>query len=252
MPLVTLLTDFGTADGYVAEMKGVLLTGAPNAQVIDVSHEVPAQDVEFARLAFARYWRRFPTGAVHIVVVDPDVGTARKAIAIESDGRFAIGPDNGVLSPAMLLPGARAVSLPIPHGASPTFHGRDVFAPAAVRLLRGDAFEDIGTWYNDAAVRRTPEAQRRVDGGQDGLVLAVDRFGNLITNLTGRGDGTVELAGKLLRICRTYGDVSEGELLALIGSHGLIEVAVRGGHAARTLGIGRGAPVTLRRDGGAA
>jgi hypothetical protein len=248
MPLATLLTDFGTADGYVAEMKGVLLSGAPAAQLVDISHDVPAQDVEFARLTFARYWRRFPVGTVHIVVVDPDVGTARKALAIESDGRFAIGPDNGVLSPAMLVPGARAVALSIPHGAAPTFHGRDVFAPAAVRLLRGEEFELLGTPYSDAALRRTPEAQRRPDGGQDGVVLGVDRFGNLITNLTGRGEGTVEIAGKLLRIARTYGDVTEGELLALVGSHGLIEVAVRGGHAARTLGIGRGAPVTLRRD----
>ncbi len=252
MSLVTLLTDFGTADGYVAEMKGVLLSGAPTAQLVDVSHDVPAQDVEFARLAFARYWRRFPAGTVHVVVVDPEVGTSRKALAIESDGRFAVGPDNGVLSPAMLVPGARAVSIEIPQGAAPTFHGRDVFAPAAVRLLCGDSLEMLGTSCSDVALRRTPEAQRRADGGQDGQVLAVDRFGNLITNLTGRGEGTVELAGTLLRISRVYGDVIEGALLALVGSHGLIEVAVRGGNASRTLGIGRGAPVTLRRDGGAA
>jgi len=248
MPLVTLLTDFGTADGYVAEMKGVLYSGAPSVQLVDISHDVPAQDIEFARLTFARYWRRFPVGTVHLVVVDPQVGSQRKALLIESDGRFAIGPDNGVLSPAMLVPGARAISLPIPHGAAPTFHGRDVFAPAAVRVLRGDELDDLGAWCTDAALRRTPEAQRRVDGGQDGMVLAVDRFGNLITNLTARGDGTVEIDGKLLRIVRTYADVSEGDLTALVESHGLIEVAVRGGSAARTLGIGRGAPVTLRRD----
>lgn len=251
MSLVTLLTDFGTADGYVAEMKGVLLSGVPAAQVVDVAHDVPAQDVELARLTFARYWRRFPAGTVHLVVVDPAVGTGRKALAVESDGRFALGPDNGVLSPAMLLPGARAVSIDVPPGASPTFHGRDVFAPAAVRLMRGDALETLGAPFHEAMVRRTPEAQRRADGGQDGQVLSVDRFGNLITNLTGRGGGTVELAGKLLRLSRTYGDVSEGELLALIGSHGLIEVAVRGGNAARTLNVGRGASVTLRRDSGA-
>lgn len=248
MPLATLLTDFGTADGYVGEMKGVLLSGAPSAQLVDISHDIPAQDVEFARLTFARYWRRFPVGTVHLVVVDPDVGTARKALAIESEGRFAVGPDNGVLSPAMLVPGARAVSLAIPANASATFHGRDVFAPAAVRLLNGALLEELGEWCTDAALRRTPEAQRRADGGQDGLVLGVDRFGNLITNLTARGDGTVEIAGRLLRIQRTYGDVSEGELLALVGSHGLLEVAVRGGNAARTLAIGRGEPVTLRRD----
>lgn len=251
MALVTLLTDFGTADGYVAEIKGVLLSGAPTAQVIDVAHDIHAQDVEFARLTFARYWRRFPAGTVHLVVVDPAVGTDRAALAIESDGRFAVGPDNGVLSPAMLLPGARAVALDIPPGASRTFHGRDVFAPAAVRLLLGDALDELGTPFSEAVVTRTPEAQRRPDGGQDGQVLSVDRFGNVITNLTGRGDGTVEIGGQLLRISRTYADVSEGELLALVGSHGLIEVAVRGGNAARTLGVGRGALVTLRRDSGA-
>jgi S-adenosylmethionine hydrolase len=249
MPLVTLLTDFGTADGYVAEMKGVLLTGAPSAQVVDVSHDVPAQDIEFARLTFARYWRRFPAGTVHLVVVDPKVGTSRIAIAVESDGRFAVGPDNGVLSPAMLLPGARAVTLDIPKGASATFHGRDVFAPAAVRLLRGDPLDAVGTPYSDAVLLRTPEAQRRADGGQDGVVLAADHFGNLVTNLTARGGGTVEIAGKLVRIGRTYADVQEGELLAVVGSNGLIEVAVRGGSAERTLGVGHGEPVTLRREG---
>lgn len=248
MPLATLLTDFGTADGYVAEMKGVLLSGVPGAQIVDVAHDVPAQDVEFARLTFARYWRRFPAGTVHLVVVDPHVGTAQKPLAIESDGRFALGPDNGVLSPALLLPDARAVELTIPHGAAPTFHGRDVYAPAAARLLRGDDLESLGTWCTDASLRRTPEAQRRTDGGQDGMVLTVDRFGNLITNLTARGEGTVEIEGQLLRIVHTYGDVSEGELLALVGSHGLIEVAVRGGNASRTLNIGRGTRVTLRRE----
>lgn len=248
MPIATLLTDFGTADGYVAEMKGVLLTGAPATQLVDVAHDVPAQDVEFARLAFARYWRRFPAGTVHLVVVDPAVGTSRAALAIESDGRFAVGPDNGVLSPAMLLPGARAVTLAIPHGAAPTFHGRDVFAPAVVRLLCGEPLDALGEPFSDAVLRRTPEAQRRPDGGQDGRILSVDRFGNLITNLTGRGGVTVEIGGHLLRLSRSYGDVTEGELLALVGSHGLIEVAVRGGSASRALGVGRGEPVTLRRE----
>ncbi|MBM3907573.1 MAG: SAM-dependent chlorinase/fluorinase [Gemmatimonadetes bacterium] len=248
MLLATLLTDFGTADGYVAEMKGVLLSGAPTAQLVDISHDIPVQDVDAARLAFARYWRRFPVGTVHLVVVDPGVGTRRKALAIESNGRFAVGPDNGVLSPALLVPDARAVELSIPHGAAPTFHGRDVFAPAAVRLLTGASLEEMGAWTSEAALLRSPEAQRRPDGGQDGMVLAVDRFGNLITNLTGRGDGVVEIQGRLLRVVHTYGDVAEGEMLALVGSHGLLEVAVRGSSAARALGVGRGTPVSLRRD----
>src|SRR5919107_4845676 len=142
--LITLLTDFGTADGYVAEMKGVLLTQAPDATIVDVTHDVPAHDVESARLAVARYWRRFPRGAVHLVVVDPGVGGSRAALAVESDGRFLLGPDNGILSPALLLAGARAVSLPIPAHAAPTFHGRDVFAPAAAALLGGLPLDSVG------------------------------------------------------------------------------------------------------------
>src|SRR5829696_9949198 len=127
-PIITLLTDFGTADGYVAEMKGVLLTYAPDAVVVDVTHDVAPQDVEAGRLALARYWRRFPAGTVHLAVVDPGVGSARAALAVESDGRYLVGPDNGLLSPALLLVSARAVSLPVPPNASPTFHARDVFA----------------------------------------------------------------------------------------------------------------------------
>src|SRR5688572_26275534 len=133
-PIVTLLTDFGTADGYVAEMKGVLLTASADIAIIDVAHDVAPQDTEGARLALARYWRRYPRGTVHLVVVDPEVGTGRAAIVVESEGRFLVGPDSGVLSPALLAPEARTTRLSIPRTASPTFHGRDVFAPAAARL----------------------------------------------------------------------------------------------------------------------
>src|SRR6188768_3130630 len=129
--LITLLTDFGTADGYVGEVKGVLASLAPSATIVDVAHDVAPHDVDGARLALARYWRRFPEGTVHLVVIDPGVGSARGALAASSAGRFLVGPDNGVLSPAMLQPDARCVSLAIPSGAAPTFHGRDVFAPAA-------------------------------------------------------------------------------------------------------------------------
>src|SRR5918998_6534204 len=112
-PLITLLTDYGTADGYVGEMKGVLLSRVPEAQLIDVTHDVPPQDVEHGRLSLARYWRRFPPGTVHLAVVDPGVGSARAALAVESDGRWLVGPDNGILSPALLFADARAVRLPV-------------------------------------------------------------------------------------------------------------------------------------------
>jgi S-adenosylmethionine hydrolase len=105
--LVTLMTDFGTADGYVAELKGVIVSRAPSATILDLTHEIPPQDVEAARLALARYWRRFPAGTVHVAIVDPEVGTGRAALAVESDGRFLVGPDNGILSPALLFLGAQ-------------------------------------------------------------------------------------------------------------------------------------------------
>ncbi|HEX7123563.1 MAG TPA: SAM-dependent chlorinase/fluorinase [Gemmatimonadaceae bacterium] len=242
-PIITLLTDFGTADGYVAEIKGVLLSAVPNGQIIDISHDIPPQDVEAARLALARYWRRFPAGTVHLVVVDPGVGTARPALAVQAEGRLLLGPDNGVLSPALLMPGVRAVSIPVPVGASPTFHGRDVFAPAAAALARGAALESIGTPARSPIVLRTPEPVREGDGVLRGEVISVDRFGNLVTNFIAVRAGVVEIAGKAIPLRRTYGDVQPGELVAMVGSSGLLEIAVRDGSAAQTLGLGRGTPV---------
>src|SRR5437764_3435428 len=117
-PVITLLTDFGTADGYVGEMKGVLLARVPDATLVDISHDVPPQDVDAARLTLARVWRRFPRGTVHLVVVDPGVGTQRAALAVESDHWFLVGPDNGVLSPALLIADSKAVELAVPPHAS--------------------------------------------------------------------------------------------------------------------------------------
>ena len=245
-PIVTLLTDFGTADGYVAEMKGVLLTHAPDATLVDVSHEIPAHDVEGARLAVARYWRRFPRGTVHAVIVDPGVGSARAALAIESDGRFLVGPDNGVLSPALLAANARVVALPLPPRAAPTFHGRDVFAPAAAQLATGTPLDALGEPMEDPVVRRTPEARRLSDGGIEGSVIAIDRFGNAITNLVTLGGGAIEIEGRALPLQRVYADVAPGAPLALVGSNGLVEIAVRDGNAAARLGLVRGARVVLR------
>ena len=246
-PIVTLLTDFGTADGYVAELKGVLLSLAPESQLVDASHEVPPHDVESARLALARYWRRYPAGTVHLVVVDPGVGSARRALAVASRDLFLVGPDNGALSPALLLPGARVVSLPVPPQASQTFHGRDVFAPAAARLAAGASLESLGRPCDDPLIRRTPEAHRLPDGGVRGEVIAVDRFGNLVTNLIARREGGVEVAGRHVPLARTYADAPPGALLALTGSSGLVEIALRDGSAARELGVVRGAPVILRQ-----
>ena len=248
--LITLLTDFGTADGYVAEMKGVLLTLAPEATVVDVTHDVLAHDVDCGRLTLARYWRRFPPGTVHLAVVDPGVGSARAALAVWSDDRLLVGPDNGLLSPALLVTGAHAVSLPTPPAAAPTFHGRDVFAPAAAALARGTPLTALGVPHDAPVVRRTPEPRRLADGSIEGEVIVIDRFGNAVTNCLGLRGGTIEVAGAALPLRRTYGDVPAGGAIALVGSSGLIEVAVRGGSAARELGLARGAKVIFRPAAG--
>lgn len=246
MSAVTLLTDFGTADGYVAEMKGVIMSRAPTATIVDVTHDISPQDVESGRLAVARYWRRFPAGTVHVAVVDPGVGSPRAALAVESDERFLVGPDNGVLSPALLVAGARAVTLPIPAGASPTFHGRDVFAPAAADLAMGTPLDELGSPTLDLVIRRTPEAKRRSDGSIEGQIITIDRFGNAITNLLALRAQSVEVNGSVLPLHRSYADVQHGEPTALVGSTGLIEIAVRDGNAAATMGLERGTIVVLR------
>jgi len=244
--VVTLLTDFGTADGYVAEVKGTILSRAPEAVLVDVTHDLPAQDVEAGRLALARYWRKFPPGTVHLAVVDPDVGSARSALAVASDGRFLVGPDNGILSPALLVGGARAVVLPVPPSASPTFHARDVFAPAAAMLASGSPVDALGTPVDDPVIRRTAEARRLPDGAIEGQIIAVDRFGNAVTNLVAAHGGVVEVGTLKLPVRRTYADVTPGMPLALLGSSGLVEIAVRDGNAAASLGLGRGGIVLLR------
>ncbi len=250
MPIITLLTDFGTADGYVAEMMGVLYSHVPGVTIVDLSHEIPPQDVEAARLALARYWRRFPQGTVHLVVVDPGVGSERAAIAVDSGGQFLVGPDNGVLSPALWALDAQVVSLPVPVLAAPTFHGRDVFAPAAATLALGVPVQSLGEPFSEPIRRRTPEARRRNDGAIVGEVLTIDRFGNALTNLVTRTGGDIVVNTSHFTIARTYSDVAPGQPLALIGSSGFVELAVRNGNAAAQMQLQRGTPVVLFKNGG--
>ena len=243
--IITLLSDFGTADGYVAEMKGVLASLAPDAQLVDVSHEIPPQDITRARLTVSRYWRRFPAGTVHLVVVDPGVGTRRAALAVQSDGRFLVGPDNGVLSPAITLRESTVVQLDVPGGASPTFHGRDVFAPAAARLARGEPIEILGRTHRSSVMMHTPVAVRGEAGSVMGEVISIDRFGNAITNLEAADGATVTVAGWVVPVVRTFADVQVGGSCALVGSAGLLEIAVRDGSAAKALGLTVGMPVEI-------
>lgn len=239
--VITLLTDFGTADGYVGELKGVLATRAPRSPIVDVAHDIPAHDIDAGRLALERYWRSYPPGSVHLAIVDPGVGTARAALAVEASGQFLVGPDNGILSSALVQPAARVVSVPVPPSASPTFHGRDVFALVAARLANGAKVNALGEAF-DALILFWPEPRKDSRGVMTGEVIGIDRFGNAITNLALRPTA-VEVAGHTLPVALTYSDLEQGSAGAVVGSSGLIEIVVHGGRAANELGLKKGAPV---------
>jgi S-adenosylmethionine hydrolase len=234
MPIVTLTTDFGTSDGYVGAMKGVILTLAPGTTIVDVAHDVPRHDVAHAAWVLATSAWQFPLGTIHVCVVDPGVGGARNEIVVAARGHVFVGPDNGVL--ALVgdpCDGAWAITSSAFHRPtpSPTFHGRDVFAPAAAALARGLPPHLAG-----------PATCVTVPPRREGAVVHVDTYGNLITDLR-PGPARVRVADQTLAVRRTYEDVAAGALVAYVGSAGTIEIAVREGSAAQALGLGRGAAV---------
>lgn len=253
MPIITLMTDFGTADGYVAEMKGVILSNIPETTLVDVTHTIAAHDIVAARVALARYWPRFPQGTVHVVVVDPGVGTPREALIVEWERHFFVGPDNGVLTDALDQPGATAWAIRIDRQASPTFHGRDVFAPTAAALVIGTPPSQLGRPFSDPVRLPLPEPRRVArEAGEgetvEGEVIAVDHFGNCVTNIPlATPAGEVECAGRRLRVCRTYGEAAEGEAIGVVGSVGLLEISVRNARADARLGLTRGMSVRYTR-----
>jgi hypothetical protein len=244
MTIITLLTDFGLRDSYVAEVKGVLLTLAPGATLVDVSHDVPPGDVRAAHIVLSRVWHRFPAGTVHLAVVDPGVGTARRALAAAANDHFFVAPDNGILS--FLPTGTQLVELPIGETASATFHGRDVFAPAAARLANGSPLSSLGREAPDPHRLALPEPHRE-GATWVGEVIYVDGFGTVVTNL--RQDmlgnaGRLRIAGRDAGpLHRTFADVRRGELVAFTGSSGTIEIALRDGNAAKVLNVAVGATV---------
>jgi S-adenosylmethionine hydrolase len=250
MGLITLLTDFGTADSYVAEVKGVLLSSAPGTSLVDVSHSVPPGDVRAAAYLLGRVWHRFPRGTVHLAIVDPGVGTDRAALALAAHGHYFVGPDNGLFTLVLRDTEVQIVSLPTPDGASTTFHGRDLFAPAAAALAAGAALLTLGDACA-AMPARLVYAEPHYEGKSVvGEVVYVDRFGTLVTNLTPGlvpPYAIVEVEGLEVGTLRTtFGDVPTGGLVAYLGSGGQVEVAVRDGSAARRLGMGVGGRVRAR------
>jgi hypothetical protein len=254
-PLITLTTDFGTRDPYVAAMKGVIARICPDAAVLDLTHAIAPQDVVEAALFVAGAAPWFPPGSVHVVVVDPGVGTARRPIAAAAGGMRFVCPDNGLLSlflDAHPLEAARAITNPacMLADVSATFHGRDVFAPCAARLAAGLDLAAVGEAVPDPVRLALPAPVER-DGALHGEVVHVDRFGNCISNvharlLGGRTARAMDIAGVALPLRRTYGEASPGEALALLGSGGFFEAAVNGGSASAKFDIGRGARVKIR------
>jgi S-adenosylmethionine hydrolase len=258
MAIVTFTTDFGEHDGYVGALKGVVLSLAPQATLVDIAHGVPAGDVTAGAVALAQAAPLFPPGTIHVAVVDPGVGGARADLVVAANGSLFVGPDNGVLSLAARAPReARRIEAASfrREPVSPTFHGRDVFAPAAGRLAAGAAPAEAGPLLEKIIEITAPPIHAR-GGVVEGEVIHVDGFGNLITSLPAdvvarvSPDATVEVEGAAgraePRLGRTFSDVETGALIAYIGSGGQLEIARRDGSAAQRLEAGRGTIVRLR------
>ncbi len=256
MPVITLTTDFGVRDPYVAEMKGVVLGLAPEVRLVDITHEVDSHDVIGAALALEAAIPFFPQGTVHLAVVDPGVGTARRGLVVTTAAAAFVAPDNGLLTPVFARGAWRAFELSASDlrlsRVSRTFHGRDVFAPAAAHLASGVPPERFGPEANDPVRLPWPEV-RAVGGAMTGTVVHVDRFGNLITSIAADaierlgGAASIHIAGRHLPLVGTYADLPLGAVGALIGSSNRLEVAVREGSAAVVLRARRGTRVAVSR-----
>jgi S-adenosyl-L-methionine hydrolase (adenosine-forming) len=233
-------------------MKGVLLSGAPGVTLIDVTNEVAPGDIRSAAYILGRTWHRFPPSTIHLVVVDPGVGSSRAALALSAHGHHFVGPDNAVFTPVLHDAEVEAVALQAQGEVSRTFQGRDLFAPAAAALATGAALTSLGQKFAGIPHRLAYTPPHRENGAVVGEVVYVDRFGSLITNIPADLVPThakVEIDElEIGRLQQTYNDVATGSLLAYIGSGGAVEIAVRDGSAARRLGLGLGGRVRARLD----
>ena len=258
-PIITLTTDYGTNDHLAGVLKGVILRIAPNATLVDISHQVTPYDLLDGALTIGTAYQYFPPRTVHLVVVDPGVGTERRPILVAAEQQYFVAPDNGVLS----LVYDRETNVLVRHitaehyflnPVSKTFHGRDVFAPVAAWLAKTYQTEAMGEEITDYARFTLPRA-KTAGSTLKGVVLRVDVFGNLLTNLRAEdlpeamiasGKIALEVGGKRVeKLAQTFAQGQAGEPLAILGSSGFLEIAVNKGHAARILGVNRGAEVTL-------
>lgn len=255
--LITLTTDFGLKDSYVGTMKGVILGINPQATIVDLCHEIEPQNVRQAAFVLYTAYRYFPRGTIHVVVVDPGVGSERRAIALRTPMATFVAPDNGVLSYVVADEEVeRVVSLTNPQywlaEVSSTFHGRDIFAPLAAHLSLGVPLEELGEALAEIVTFSVPQPEIGEDGTLRGHIIHVDRFGNLITDVKQQAarlsqETIIEVRGhRIVGLRRTYAEAAKGEILALIGSSGHLEIAMRGGSAMRTLGMKVGDEVKIR------
>jgi len=259
-PVITLLTDFGLRDHYVAAMKGMILSITPEATLVDISHDVPPQEVAEAAWLLSCCRNYFPEGTVHLAVVDPGVGGQRIPLALEAGRRFYVGPDNGIFTYVMreeknLV--AREITRHdlLSESPSATFHGRDIFAPAAAYLAAGRPFEELGPVVRQPRQFDLPAVEIAA-GKVTGAVIHIDRFGNLISNispahLAAAGITPERMAStvadrEVTMFVSYYAEAEDEEPFALIGSGGLLEIAVRNGSAAHRLGAGRGEQIVIR------
>jgi hypothetical protein len=257
--IITLLTDFGQRDGYVAAMKGVILGLHPTAVLIDLGHEVEPQNVAAGAFLLQTHFGCFPVGTVHVAVVDPGVGSARAALACYANGHFFVAPDNGLLDFCLNFPDLHVVQLTQKKfwrdTISSTFHGRDIFAPVAAHLCRGEPLRHVGEPFT--LQRRLPASECRMEGATlHGQVVYIDRFGNLISNISAprlqefsrRQPVTVSLAGHLIGgLCQAYADVPPQAPLTLIGSFGFLEIGINFGDARSRFAARIGTPITVTR-----
>lgn len=253
MAVITLTSDFGSL--YPASMKGVILSIDPDVTIVDITHSIPSVDIRAGAFALYSVVRHFPLGTIHVAVIDPGVGTERKAMVVRSGGHYFIGPDNGVLIPAASLLGDMEVfeikNQGVLGDVSSTFHGRDIFAPAAAHISRGMDLQDIA--------QRTDEYVDLDFSGYviqkdfiEAKVIYVDKFGNIVTNIPGEEihkniphGAILSISGRQMPFLSTYGEVPKGRVLSLIGSHGFFEIAVNQGSASKLLHLNNGNEIRI-------
>lgn len=260
-PIVTFTSDFGSQDWFVGVVHGVLASIAPTAPIVDLNHAIVPGDVVRGAFLLEAAAPDFPPGTVHLAVVDPGVGTERRALAARAHGQVFVGPDNGLLEWALCDPRAEVHVLSEKRWfrtpVSRTFHGRDVFAPVAAHAALGVALAEFGPRVQDPT--RLPQLRPEAhEGSVTGRVVFIDRFGNALTNLTEEvlrkalgegpvGELAVSIPGRSIAgLARSYGDAPVGTLVAILGSSGRLEIAQVGGDASGRLGLGLGDPVTVR------